>query len=68
MYNYQFGIYMNYPVTRYVELANGNIIRRDSIPDDEYEALKEWGEIIREFEGQDMDFVKERMRFSCQWY
>ena len=50
MYNRQLGIYMNHPTTKYVVLDNGKEIKRADISNEEYEALKEWGCIVREFE------------------
>lgn len=50
MYCSQLGIYVNHPTTKYVVLDNGKKVKRSEISDEEYEALKEWGCIIREFE------------------
>lgn len=46
----ELGIYVNHPTTKYVVLDNGKEVKRLEISDEEYEALKEWGCIIREFE------------------
>ena len=50
MYYRQLGMYINHPTTKYVVLDNGNEVKRSEISDEEYEALKEWGCIVREFE------------------
>ena len=50
MYCRELGIYINYPTTKYVALDNGKVVKRSEISDEEYEALKEWECIIREFE------------------
>ena len=50
MYNRQLDIYMNHPTTKYVVLDNGKVVKRSEISDEEYEALKEWDCIVREFE------------------
>ena len=50
MYCSELGIYINYPTTKYVALDNGKVVKRSEISDEEYEALKEWECIIREFE------------------
>lgn len=50
MYCRQLGIYINHPTTKYVVLDNGREVRRSDISNEEYEALKEWGYIVREFE------------------
>ena len=50
MYNRQLIRYMNHPTTKYVVLDNGKEVERSEISDEEYEALKEWGCIVREFE------------------
>ena len=50
MYCRELGIYVNHPITKYVVLDNGKEVKRSETSDEEYEALKEWGCIIREFE------------------
>lgn len=50
MYNGNLGIYQNHPTQKYVVLDNGKTVKRTEIPDEEYDALKEWGCIVREFE------------------
>ena len=50
MYCRQLGMYINHPTTKYVVLDNGKVVKRADISDEEYEALKEWGCIVREFE------------------
>lgn len=50
MYYRQLGIYINHPTTKYVVLNDGREIKRANISNEEYEALKEWGYIVREFE------------------
>ena len=50
MYCRQLGMYINHPTTKYVVLDDGREIKKSEISDEEYEALKEWGCIIREFE------------------
>ena len=50
MYNRQLGMYVNHPTTKYVALDNGKEIKRLEISDEEYEVLKEWGCIVKEFE------------------
>ena len=50
MYCRELGIYINYPTTKYVVLDNGKEVKRSDISCEEYEALKEWGCIVREFE------------------
>ena len=55
MYCRQLGMYINHPTTKYVVLDNGKEVKRSEISDEEYEALKEWGCIIREFERQESE-------------
>ena len=50
MYCRQLGMYINHQTTKYVVLDNGKVVKRADISDEEYEALKEWGCIVREFE------------------
>lgn len=50
MYCRQLGMYINHSTTKYVVLDNGKVVKRADISDEEYEALKEWGCIVREFE------------------
>ena len=50
MYCRQLEMYINHPTTKYVALDNGKVVKRSEISDEEYEALKEWECIIREFE------------------
>lgn len=50
MYNRQLGMYINHATTKYVVLDNGKEVKRSDISCEEYEALKEWGCIVREFE------------------
>ena len=50
MYNRQLRTYINHPATKYVVLDNGKEVKIADISSEEYEALKEWGCIIREFE------------------
>ena len=50
MYSTVLGIYINHPTTKYVVLENGKEVKRTDISDEEYEALKEWGCIVKEFE------------------
>ena len=50
MYCRQLGMYINHTTTKYVVLDNGNEVKRLEISGEEYEALKEWGCIVREFE------------------
>lgn len=50
MYNKQLGMYINHPTTKYVLLDNGKEVKRSEITDEVYEALKEWGCIVREVE------------------
>ena len=50
MYSTVLGIYINHPTTKYVVLDNGKEVKRSEISDEEYEALKEWGCIVIEFE------------------
>ena len=50
MYCRQLWMYINHPTTKYVVLDNGKVVKRADISDEEYEALKEWGCIVREFE------------------
>ena len=48
MYCRQLGMYINHPTTKYVALDNGKEVKRSEISDEVYEALKEWGCIVRE--------------------
>lgn len=50
MYCRQLGMYMNHPTKKYVVLDNDKVVKRADISDEEYEAMKEWGCIVREFE------------------
>ena len=50
MYNRHLGIYMNHPTIKYVVLDNGKVVKRAEISDEVYEALKEWGCVVKEFE------------------
>ena len=50
MYSAVLGIYINHPTTKYVVLDNGKEVKRSEISNEVYEALKEWGCIVREFE------------------
>lgn len=50
MYCRELGIYVNHPTTKYIILDNGKEVKRSEISDEEYEALKEWGCIIKEIE------------------
>ena len=50
MYNRQLGMYINHATTKYVVLDYGKEVKRSDISCEEYEALKEWGCIVREFE------------------
>lgn len=51
MYCRELGIYINRQHTiKYILLDNGKEVKRSEISDEEYEALKKWGCIVREFE------------------
>ena len=43
------GIYIHHPMEKYVEFTNGKVVKRNEIPNEHYELLKEWGEVKREF-------------------
>ena len=64
MYCRELGIYINQHTTKYVLLDNGKEVKRADISDEEYEALKEWGCIIREFERQESE-VEQMKKY---WY
>lgn len=49
MFNRELGIYINNAIVKYIVLDDGREIKIKDIKADEYQALKEWGVIVREF-------------------